>query len=146
MMMDEYSHIQNSGDVNPTSEEYLRDVTVGEREPLNSTIHLAPYDPQWPSLYSQLADRVHRALGEGVLLLEHVGSTSIEGLSAKPIIDMVLVVVDSADEDSYVPQLEQVGFVLRIREPDWFQHRMLRHLTVRAISMYFPRDVKKSTG
>jgi GrpB-like predicted nucleotidyltransferase (UPF0157 family) len=108
-----------------TSDEYQRAVTIGERKPRNGPIHLAPYDPEWPSLYSQLANRIRRALREKVLMLEHVGSTSIAGFSAKPVIDMVLAVADSADEPSYVPPLEEQAFVLRIREPDWFEHRLL---------------------
>ena len=65
--------------------------------------------------------------GRGLaLLLEHVGSTSVPGLSAKPVIDYVLEVPDSRDEASYVPALEDDGFVLRIREPDWFEHRLLK--------------------
>jgi GrpB-like predicted nucleotidyltransferase (UPF0157 family) len=108
------------------TEEYLAAVTLGERKPLNSTIHLAPYDPRWPSEFTQLANRIRAALGERVLLLEHVGSTSVPGLSAKPIIDIVLGVADSADECSYVPSLEGGGFVLRIREPNWFEHRLLK--------------------
>jgi GrpB-like predicted nucleotidyltransferase (UPF0157 family) len=61
-----------------------------------------------------------------VLLLEHVGSTSVPGLAAKPIVDIVLAVADSADEEAYVPALEAAGYVLRIREPGWFEHRLLR--------------------
>jgi GrpB-like predicted nucleotidyltransferase (UPF0157 family) len=80
--------------------------TVGERQPLNSTIYLAPYDPAWPSLFTRLAKQVHEAIGDASLLLEHVGSTSVPGLSAKPIIDMVLAVADSSDEASYVKPLE----------------------------------------
>ncbi len=110
----------------PKTEEYLLATTVGERVPLNDTIHLAPYDPGWPSQFSLLADRVRAALAEKVLLLEHVGSTSVPGLCAKPVIDMVLAVCNSADEPSYVPPLEQHGFVLRIREPDCFEHRLLK--------------------
>ncbi len=60
------------------------------------------------------------------LLIEHAGSTSVPGLSAKPIIDVVLAVPDSADEVAYVPVLERAGFTLRIREPDWFEHRMFK--------------------
>ena len=56
--------------------------------------------------------------------MEHVGSTSVPGLCAKPIIDMLLVVEDSADELSYVPALEAAGYTLRVREPEWFEHRM----------------------
>ena len=58
--------------------------------------------------------------------IEHVGSTSVPGLAAKPIIDMLLVVPDPADEPSYVPALEAAGYRLHIREPHWFEHRMLR--------------------
>ena len=65
-------------------------------------------------------------LGERVLQLEHVGSTSVPGLPAKPIIDMLLVVADSADEPAYVPSLEAGGYVLRIREPDWHEHRLFK--------------------
>jgi GrpB-like predicted nucleotidyltransferase (UPF0157 family) len=50
----------------------------------------------------------------------------VPGLIAKPIIDIVLVVADSADEASYVPALAAEGYVLRIREPDWHQHRLLK--------------------
>jgi GrpB-like predicted nucleotidyltransferase (UPF0157 family) len=109
-----------------TTDEYLRAVTIGDRKPLNSTIHLAPYNADWPSQFSLQANRIRDALREKVLLLEHVGSTSVAGLSAKPVIDMVLAVADSADEASYVPPLEEQGFVLRIREANWFEHRLLK--------------------
>ena len=59
-------------------------------------------------------------------MLEHVGSTSVPGLAAKPIIDMQMVVANSADESSYVPALEAAGCVLRIREPDWYEHRVFK--------------------
>jgi GrpB-like predicted nucleotidyltransferase (UPF0157 family) len=110
----------------PMTEEQILAVTIGERKPHNNTIYLAPYDPAWPSLFSQLEARIREALGDDVLLLEHVGSTSVPGLSAKPIIDMVLAVADSSDEPAYVPRLEEKGFTLRIREPDWYEHRLLK--------------------
>jgi GrpB-like predicted nucleotidyltransferase (UPF0157 family) len=72
------------------------------------------------------ANRIRDALSEKVLLLEHVGSTSVPGLSAKPIIDMVLAVSDSADEPSYLVLLEEQGFALRLRGPEWFEHRLLK--------------------
>ena len=109
-----------------TTDEYLASVTIGAREPLNGTIYLAPHDPVWASRFMVLANRVRDGLAEKVLLLEHVGSTSVPGLSAKPVIDIVLAVADSADEPSYVPALEGQGFVLRVREPDWFKHRLFR--------------------
>jgi GrpB protein len=54
----------------------------------------------------------------------------VPGLAAKPRIDVVLAVGDSADEPGYVPALEAVGYVLRIREPDWLEHRLLNRLDV----------------
>jgi GrpB-like predicted nucleotidyltransferase (UPF0157 family) len=100
--------------------------TIGDRQPLNSTIELAPYNPDWPSQFLQHANQIREALGDKVLLLEHVGSTSVPRLAAKPIIDIVLAVIDSANEPAYVLPLEEKGFVLRIREPDWFEHRMFK--------------------
>jgi GrpB-like predicted nucleotidyltransferase (UPF0157 family) len=110
----------------PTSEEYLRTVTIGERKPLNGTIELAEYDPEWPALYAREEVRIRVALGDRALLVEHVGSTSVPGLAAKPIIDIILGVADSAHEDAYVPDLERAGYVLRIREPDFDEHRLLK--------------------
>jgi len=109
-----------------TTEEYRDAVTLGKRVPHDGPILLEPYDPAWPSRYLALARKVHGALGERVVLLEHVGSTSIPGLCAKPIIDMVLAVADSNDEASYVPDLEAAGFELWIRETDWRAHRLLK--------------------
>ena len=108
----------------PTTEEQLRAVTVGELAPLVGHILLVDYDPEWPQLFEREAERIYAALGDRVHLLEHVGSTSVPGLAAKPRIDMLLVVADSSDEPSYVPALEAAGYVLRIREPDWHEHRM----------------------
>ena len=67
-----------------------------------------------------------RVLGSRALRIEHAGSTSVPGLAAKPIIDLLLVVADSAQEDAYAPALEAAGYVLRIREPNWYQHRMFK--------------------
>lgn len=104
----------------------LQAVTVGELAVHGTTVFLAPYDPTWPALFAREATRVRAALGLRVRLLEHVGSTSVPGLSAKPVIDMVLAVPDSSDERAYVPDLEAAGYVLRIREPDWFEHRLFK--------------------
>jgi GrpB-like predicted nucleotidyltransferase (UPF0157 family) len=102
----------------------LQKVTVGTLEPHNAPITLAAYDPNWPRLFGREADRLRSVLGNEALRIEHVGSTSVPGLTAKPIVDILLVVPDSADEPRYVPQLEAAGYVLRIREPEWFEHRM----------------------
>lgn len=84
-------------------------------------------DPAWPQSYAQLATRINTALGDRVLGIEHVGSTAVPGLAAKPVIDIDLTVADSRDEAAYVPALEQHGFVLVVREPWWYEHRCLRH-------------------
>jgi GrpB-like predicted nucleotidyltransferase (UPF0157 family) len=107
-------------------EERLRGITVGGARPLDGPIEIRDPDPAWPAAYAREAERVRAALGERVVLLEHVGSTSVPGLPAKPIIDVVLEVADSADEAAYVPDLEAAGYVLAIREPEWFEHRLLR--------------------
>ena len=124
--MKDSENTEGSGTKTPTTDEYLRTVTIGERKPHNSIIRLAPYDPNWPLLFERLAGRIRHALSGKFELLEHVGSTSVPGLSAKLVIDMVLAAVDSADERSYIPPLEEEGFLLRIREPDWFEHRLLK--------------------
>ena len=93
---------------------------------LSKPIVIVPYDPQWPLRYAALARDIHAALGDRVLALEHVGSTSVPGLSAKPVIDVILAVSDSGDEPAYVPALEALGYVLKIREPEWFNHRLLK--------------------
>ena len=108
------------------NEEEIMSVTVGIPEVLNNKIHLADYNPAWSSIFAELEKEIRRVLGDKVLLLEHVGSTSVPGLSAKPIIDMVLAVADSSDESDYIPQLETLGYVLKIREPDWYEHRVLK--------------------
>jgi len=101
-------------------------VRVGPLDVLDGPILLVDYDPAWPALYEREAGRIVGALGDRVLLIEHVGSTAVPGLVAKPLIDIVLAVSDSADEQAYVPDLEAAGYVLRIREPDWHQHRLFK--------------------
>lgn len=60
------------------------------------------------------------------LAIEHIGSTSVLGLAAKPIVDLDVIVEDFSDEAAYLPALLAAGYVLRVREPDWHEHRMLR--------------------
>jgi GrpB-like predicted nucleotidyltransferase (UPF0157 family) len=108
------------------SEERIRAAFVGAAPRLSGRVVLVEYDPAWPGLYEREAARIRGVLGGVVVGLEHVGSTSVPGLAAKPIVDVVLTVADSADEGSYVPALEAAGYVLRIREPGWLEHRMLK--------------------
>lgn len=108
-----------------TSEEVLRTVTIGEM-PTYVPIVLAEYDPNWPKLYAREEQRIRAVLGDRVVRIDHFGSTSVPGLPAKPIIDISLAVPDSADEPAYLPDLEAEGYVLRIREPDWQEHRLFK--------------------
>ena len=110
----------------PTTEEDIRKYTVGELKPHAAPILLVDYDPAWPGLFERENARIRAALGERVVQLEHTGSTSVPGLAAKPCIDMTLVVPDSSDEASYVSALEAAGYVLVIREPDWYEHRVFK--------------------
>jgi GrpB-like predicted nucleotidyltransferase (UPF0157 family) len=93
--------------------------------PAVAPIAVVESDPTWPSMFDELAGRIRRALGDRVLQVEHVGSTSVPGLAAKPIIDIDLTVADSNDEEAYVGALEAIGFELRIRERTWHEHRLL---------------------
>jgi GrpB-like predicted nucleotidyltransferase (UPF0157 family) len=104
----------------------MRAARIGGLRPLNGPILLVDYDPAWPSLYLREAERVRSVLGGRALQIEHVGSTSVPKLAAKPIIDMVLVVSNSADENAYVSSMEAAGYLLRIREPDWLEHRLFK--------------------
>jgi GrpB-like predicted nucleotidyltransferase (UPF0157 family) len=101
-------------------------IYVGGPPPQNQDVVIADYDPIWPHWYESAAFRIREALGDKVLQLDHVGSTSVRGLPAKPLIDIDMVVADTTDEGAYVPPLEAIGYTLRIREPDWFEHRLLR--------------------
>lgn len=113
-------------DFNGNSDDYLESVTIGERVMHNGSIHLEEYDNRWPVLYEREEHRIRRTLKDRVVILEHVGSTSVPGLCAKPIIDIVLAVEDSADEASYVPAMGAAGYTLHIREPDWYEHRLFK--------------------
>jgi GrpB-like predicted nucleotidyltransferase (UPF0157 family) len=118
----------------------LDGVLIGGRE--QREIVMADHDPAWAVRYEQERARIVSALGDRVLRLDHVGSTSVPGLAAKPIIDIDLSVADPHDEAAYVPGLERAGYVLRVREP---HHRMLRtpaldvHLHVCALGSEWER-------
>jgi GrpB-like predicted nucleotidyltransferase (UPF0157 family) len=110
----------------PLTAEQIRAPTIGELKPLSGRILIVAYDPHWPALFAREADRIRTALGHRALRIEHTGSTSVPGLAAKPIIDVLLVVSDSGDEGAYAPALETAGYVLRIRETNWYEHRMFK--------------------
>ena len=109
----------------PLTDQQIRAAHVGDVEPLDGRILLIDYDPGWSVLFEREAARI-RAVLPHALQIEHVGSTSVPGLPAKPILDIVLLVTNSADEAAYLPALETTGYRLHIREPDWYEHRMFK--------------------
>jgi GrpB-like predicted nucleotidyltransferase (UPF0157 family) len=116
---------RDPSDVAAYDEELAR-VTIGGPRPLQGPIEIVDYDPEWRNWFAEEEQRIRALLGERVLLLEHTGSTSVPGLPAKPLIDIAMEVADPADEPAYVPDLEAAGYVLRIREPEWFEHRLFK--------------------
>jgi GrpB-like predicted nucleotidyltransferase (UPF0157 family) len=108
--------------------------------PTPEPVSIVPYDLSWPQQFRLVATRIRQALDDHVLALDHVGSTSVPGLSAKPVIDVDLTVADSSDEESYVPALEAIGFRLTIREPGWHEHRVLTGVDPRVNLHVFSPD------
>jgi GrpB-like predicted nucleotidyltransferase (UPF0157 family) len=104
----------------------IRAAWTVEAPRLDGKVRLVDYDPNWPILFEREGQRIRGALGSEVIDLEHTGSTSVPGLAAKPIVDMLLVVPNSAHEPAYLPALEAAGYRLVIREPDWFEHRVFK--------------------
>ncbi|MFQ6395859.1 GrpB family protein [Nocardia sp. KC 131] len=107
------------------SDDEITAATIGDLKPYAVKVIVEDYNPEWPTWYSQGEAALRAALGTLALRIEHTGSTSVPGLAAKPIIDILLVIPDTADEATYIPALEAIGYTLRIREPDWYQHRCL---------------------
>ena len=117
---------RSPGDRVPMTEDQIRAAWIVEPPRLAGHVQLVDYDQAWPQLFAREESRIRAALGTAVVSLEHTGSTSVPGLAAKPIVDMLLIVADSADESAYVPALVAVGYVLVIREPDWHEHRVFK--------------------
>ena len=102
----------------------MNEVLIGGVE--KREIVIVDYNPLWPEKFQKHAEILSRALGTKALSIEHVGSTSVPGLAAKPIIDIIVQVDNSGDEPAYLPALLAAGYVLRVCEPAWHQHRMVR--------------------
>ena len=117
----------------PTPDDITRHHDEGEviyvgAHPTSYTLQIVEPDPGWAQRYAVLAADVLAALGDEALDIQHVGSTAVPGLPAKPIIDIDLTVPNPTDEAAYVPRLESLGFVHWLTEPDWHLHRLLKHL------------------
>ncbi len=102
-------------------EAHLDEVLIGGRE--RAVVSVVDYDERWPLRFREVAERLRRAVTEDVVGVEHIGSTSVPGLAAKPIVDVLLTVAEVSNEAAYLPALESAGFPLRVREP---AHRMVR--------------------
>lgn len=81
------------------------------------TVELVPYDDAWNAAFEAEADRLRSALGDRIVALEHVGSTAVDGMAAKPIIDILLVVDDVDDEQRWIDRLEAHDYAFRPDDP-----------------------------
>ncbi len=118
--MPTFDEITRHHDANPDEDPWV----LGPPPP--ETVRLVPYDPGWPRRFQELSAAVRDALGDTALDVEHIGSTSVPGLAAKDVVDINLTVTDPGVEDTYVPALERLGYVLTVRQPSWHEHRCLR--------------------
>ncbi|MBM0234012.1 GrpB family protein [Micromonospora sp. STR1_7] len=98
---------------------------VGEAPRTWRSVVIEDYDPAWAQRFAAARALLTDALGARVISVEHVGSTAVPGLAAKPVIDIDLLVEDAEDESGYLPALERLGYRLVLREPWWHGHRML---------------------
>jgi GrpB-like predicted nucleotidyltransferase (UPF0157 family) len=97
-------------------------VLIGGRE--ERDVRIEPYSEEWPQRFVEERSRIETALGSNARRIEHVGSTAVPRLGAKPVIDIMVTVDDPDDEGAFVVSLESAGYELRVREP---HHRMFRN-------------------
>jgi GrpB-like predicted nucleotidyltransferase (UPF0157 family) len=132
--MPTFEEITRHTDPDPTENPWV------DAAPPPETITIIPYDPDWPHRFQALATDIRTALGDTALDVEHVGSTSVEHLAAKDVIDIDLTVADPRDEALYIPALERLGYVHTVREPSFHEHRCLRLTNPRANLHVFGPD------
>lgn len=91
-----------------------------------------PYDPKWKTDFENIKREIDSSLGNLAICIEHVGSTSVEGLSAKPIIDIDVVISDCSVLEDVVKNLEAIGYVhvgdLGIKDREVFKYSNKSHL------------------
>ncbi|MFC3998494.1 GrpB family protein [Nocardiopsis sediminis] len=102
------------------------DAPPAGRRLVDGRVPVADYDVKWPYLFHREAGRIRQALGDSVLDLQHVGSTSVPGLTATPCVDLLLLVADPADEDAYLPPLAGAGYTLVDRDPGGDGRRLFK--------------------
>jgi GrpB-like predicted nucleotidyltransferase (UPF0157 family) len=109
------------------------EVIRGSDRTARDPIDVVPYDSAWPARFATWRDRLQAELGAAALGIDHIGSTAVPGLPAKPVVDIHVTVADVENEASYVPAIERAGVALRSREVG---HRYFRPAGDR------PRDVQ----
>ena len=97
-----------------------------------ASVMVVPYEESWKSAFEEIKREIEAALGDLIIGIEHVGSTSVEGLSAKPIIDMDVIMKDYSVFDAIVARLERIGYLhegnLGIPDREAFQYLDKPHL------------------
>jgi GrpB-like predicted nucleotidyltransferase (UPF0157 family) len=117
--------------------EYLQPADPG------GEVVLVEYDEGWPARYLQHAERIRAALGDRMVEVHHAGSTSVPGLAAKDVIDVLLVVPDPTDEAAYASALEAAGYTFHLREPEWHEHRLFKERSPRVNLHVFGPDCEE---
>lgn len=107
-------------------------------------VAVVAYDPLWPEIYSSLASTIKNKLGSNLLRIDHIGSTAVPGLAAKPVIDIDLTVADATDEKTYVLALESLGYKLIVREPRFHGHRLFHYDNPRVNLHIFTQDTPET--
>lgn len=95
-------------------------------KPKIENIEVVAYSAEWTTIFQIERDRIKSVLGSLVKNIEHIGSTAVPNLMAKPVIDIDLIVENPEKEEEYLPFLIKLGYELTVRERSWYQHRMFR--------------------
>jgi len=120
-VVSDHHGVVGNGETWPRDGDERDDVLIGGRE--ERVIEIVAYQAGWPERFEEEKARIEAAVGSAARRVEHIGSTAVPGLAAKPVVDVMVTVDDPDDEASYLPALERAGYVLRVREPG---HRMFR--------------------
>nr|WP_249418554.1 GrpB family protein [Citrobacter freundii] len=107
-------------------------------------ISVVTYDPSWPEIYSELESKIKDILGSNLLRIDHVGSTAVPGLAAKPVIDIDVTVAEAANEEVYLLALEKLGYRLIVREPRFHGHRLFHYENPRVNLHVFTQDTPET--
>lgn len=99
------------------------EIVPGSGRAASDPIEVVRYDERWPASFAEWRERLRRALGAAAVRIEHIGSTAVPGLAAKPVVDVQIGIRDLEDESTYVGAIEALGVALRFREPG---HRYFR--------------------